>query len=88
MLSIFSCPKPFLDSNTARIQRNALRSWTQLSDASQICLLGDDPGVKEAAEEFHITHFPEIEKAKSGIPLFSDLLAKAKISRLVTSWLT
>jgi hypothetical protein len=81
MLTIFAIPKPFKGHNGI-IQRNALRSWTMLQPACELILCGDDPGVKEAAMEFGVSHLPDIAKNEFGTPLLNSAFEKVvKIAR-------
>ena len=75
LVTIFSCPKPFT-GHDAVIQTNALRNWRALG--VNIILLGDDPGVAEAAEAHECRHIPGLQKTKYGTPLLSNIFAKAQ----------
>ncbi|HLC03738.1 MAG TPA: hypothetical protein VJK02_11925, partial [Anaerolineales bacterium] len=77
MLTLFSVPKPFR-GHVEAIQKNAIRSWTQLSPPSQVILFGDESGVAEAASEFGITHVPQVERNDYGTPLLDNLFEKAE----------
>lgn len=66
-LTLFTIPKAFT-GHTGIIQRNALRSWLRLEPRPDILLLGDDPGVAEAAREFGVVHVPGIAKSEWGTP--------------------
>jgi len=50
-LTIFSAPKPFSDPHIATIQRNAIRSWRELGAEVDVILVGEEPGLAEAARE-------------------------------------
>lgn len=77
MLTIFSCPKPFLGPfNT--IQRNAIQSWRKLGPEVEVMLMGDDEGTSEVAKEFGIQHIPEVTRNALGTPLISSLFEKAQ----------
>lgn len=76
MLSIVTCPKPYLGVSK-EIQCAALNSWMKIIDPQNIFLLGDDPGVKEAAEQSGVRHVPFIKKTTSGIPLVNSLFETA-----------
>ena len=76
-LTLFALPKAFA-GHTGIIQRNALTSWTQLYPRPHIILLGDDPGVREFAQELHLQHIPHIERTASGTPLVSSLFQQAQ----------
>jgi hypothetical protein len=78
MLSIFSAPKPFIDEHISRIQRNALRSWLALGDDVEVILLGDEPGLKESAQDFGVQCFPVKSRSSSGAPLIDELFALAR----------
>lgn len=75
LLTLFSCPKAFT-GHDAVIQTNALRNWRALG--VDIILLGDDPGVAEAAAEHGCKHIPQLSKTEYGTPLLSDIFAKAQ----------
>jgi len=75
ILSLFTCPKAF-SGPTGRIQRNALANWRALGNSLEILLLGDDPGVVEAAEEFGYRHIPAIARNGYGTPLVNDIFRK------------
>ena len=68
LLTIFSAPKPFTDPHIATIQRNAITSWTKLPEVA-VVLLGDEPGLGEAAAELGVKHIREIPRSPSGAPL-------------------
>lgn len=77
MLTIFSIPKPFRDHINV-IQRNALQSWLCLSPKPEIILFGNELGISEAAREFDVRHFPEIEKNKFATPLLNSAFNAAQ----------
>lgn len=68
LITIFSAPKPFSDPHIATIQHNAIASWTKLPDVNVI-LLGDEPGLAEAAADLGVSHIREIPRSPSGAPL-------------------
>jgi len=68
-LTIFTIPKGFTDQHVSLIQRNALASWKHLGPEVQVLVMGDDPGVAEAAGEFGATHVGDPEKNEFGTPL-------------------
>ncbi len=74
MITIFTMPKAFV-GHIRVIQRNALRSWRRLSPAVEIVLLGDDAGVKEAAQEFDAKHVPHIARNAWGTPLIDSIIS-------------
>jgi hypothetical protein len=67
MLTLFTAPKPF-QGHIGTIQANAIRSWIALGADVEILLVGDDPGVAEAASEFSVRHLPGVRRAESGAP--------------------
>ena len=49
MITIFTAPKPFIDPHISAIQYNAISSWLELGPEVEVLLLGDEPGLSEAA---------------------------------------
>ncbi len=72
-LTIFTAPKPFTNPHINIIQRNALAAWTRLADVDVI-LIGDEPGIPEAAREFCVRNVPAVERDEKGIPLVSAVM--------------
>jgi hypothetical protein len=68
-LTLFSIPKGFSDAHVSLIQRNALASWRALGPDVEVLVMGDDPGVAEAAAEFGATHVGDPAKNEFGTPL-------------------
>jgi hypothetical protein len=68
-LTIFSIPKGFTDPHVSLIQRNALASWRALGPDVEVLVMGDDPGVSEAAREFGATHVGDPARNEFGTPL-------------------
>jgi hypothetical protein len=68
-LTIFTIPKGFVDPHVSLIQRNAMASWRALGPEVEVLVMGDDPGVAEAAAEFGATHVGEPAKNEFGTPL-------------------
>jgi hypothetical protein len=77
LITLFSAPKPFTDARIATIQRNAIASWTKLPDVDVI-LLGDEPGLAEAARELGVKHIVDIPRSPSGAPLISSMFELAR----------
>jgi hypothetical protein len=77
LLTIFSAPKPFTDPHIDLIQRNAIRSWLQMSDAVDVFLLGDEPGIAHVAFELGVTHIGDVKQNEQGTPLVSSIFSKA-----------
>jgi hypothetical protein len=72
LITLFSAPKPFTNPHIATIQRNAIRSWTLLSDV-EVVLLGEEDGLAQAAKEFGVKHIPNVARNESGVPLISSM---------------
>ena len=85
MITIFSIPKPFT-GQMSTIQCNALSSWVNLDKDIEVILLGDEPGIEEAANLYKVTLVKEIEKNSYGTPLlnsaFRIAVGKAKFDTL------
>lgn len=77
LITLFSAPKPFTDPHIATIQRNAIRSWTLLSDV-EVILLGEEEGLAEAARDLGVTHIPEVKRSPNGTPLISSMFQLAR----------
>ncbi len=72
-LTIFTAPKPFTNPHINIIQRNALAAWTRLPDV-EVLLIGDEPGIPEAAKEFGVKHAPRVERDEKGIPMVNAVM--------------
>ena len=72
-LTIFTAPKPFTNPHIAVIQRNAVQAWRHLDDVDVI-LIGDEPGIPEAARELGVRNVPEVKRDEQGVPLVSSLM--------------
>jgi len=77
LLTLFSAPKPFTDPHIALIQRNAIKSWTLLSDV-EVILLGEETGLAEAARELGVKHIPNVKRNENGTPLISSMFELAR----------
>jgi hypothetical protein len=77
LITFFSAPKPFTKLHIAMIQRNAIRSWTLLSDV-EVILLGEETGIAEAARELDVRHIPNVKCNESGTPLVSSMFQLAR----------
>ena len=89
MITLFSAPKPFTDERIARIQRNAVHSWLALGEEVEVLLLGDEPGLDQAAEELGVPVIPVKSRAPSGAPLIDELfrLARERASNPLLTYL-
>jgi hypothetical protein len=80
-MTVFTAPKPFTDRHIAVIQRNAIASWTKLADV-RVILLGDEPGLAEAALELGVSHISGIPRSASGAPLMDAMFRLAREASL------
>ena len=76
MITIFCTPKNF-EGIFNTIQKNAIRSWRQLSKDIEIIIFGNSKGAKEISIEVEGIYYPEVKCSKNGVPLLSDLFHKA-----------
>jgi len=72
-LTIFTAPKPFTNPHINIIQRNALSAWTRLEDV-EIILVGDEPGIPEAAKEFGVKNVETVKRDEKGIPQVNSVM--------------
>lgn len=77
-LTIFSAPKPFSNPHINIIQRNALQSWLHLGDEVEVLLVGDEPGLGEAAAEAQVTLLDQVARNDSGTPLVNSIFSLAR----------
>ncbi len=77
-LTLFTAPKPFTDPRIAMIQRNALRSWMQLGEGSELILVGDETGMAETAVELGLQHLPQVRCNAEGTPLVNSIFDLAR----------
>src|SRR5215208_3906635 len=77
LITLFSAPKSFTDPHIAIIQRNAIKSWTLLSDV-EVILLGEETGLAEAAYELGVKHISNVKCNERGIPLISSMFQLAR----------
>ncbi|MDF1499260.1 MAG: hypothetical protein P1P76_02180 [Anaerolineales bacterium] len=78
MITLFSAPKPFVEEHIARIQTNAIRSWLGLGAGIEVLLLGEEPGLAQAARELNVPLVPVRSRAPSGAPLIDELFGIAR----------
>ncbi|HEX7541739.1 MAG TPA: hypothetical protein VF352_06380 [Anaerolineales bacterium] len=72
-LTIFTAPKPFTNPHINIIQRNAVQAWTRMKDVD-IILIGDEPGIPEAARELGVRNVPNVERDDKGIPTVKSVM--------------
>jgi hypothetical protein len=77
LITLFSAPKPFTNLHIATIQRNAIASWTQLTDV-EVILLGDEVGLGDVADDLGVQHIRDIPRSTSGAPLMDAMFALAR----------
>jgi hypothetical protein len=78
LLTIFSAPKPFTDPHINVIQRNAIQSWIHLGADVEVFLIGDEPGLAEAAAEYGIPLLKDVRRNESGTPLINSIFDLAR----------
>lgn len=76
-LTIFTAPKPFVDPHIDLIQHNAIRSWLQMGNDVETFLMGDEPGIADAAHKLKVKHVPNVERNEQGTPLMSSIFMRA-----------
>ena len=77
-LTVFSAPKPFVDSRISTIQHNAILSWLSLGPRVEVLLVGDETGIGKAARELGVRHLGAVECNAMGTPLISAIFAAAR----------
>jgi|SRR5579872_4142771 len=77
MLTFFTTAKPFT-GHSGVIQRNALKSWTQVHPEAEVILFGDDEGAAAVAKELRIRHEPHTEKNECGSNRADYMFARAQ----------
>lgn len=77
-MTIFISPKGFVRDHIITIQTNAIRSWKMLNRDVDIVLIGDDPGVEEAAAELGVRFIGDVRRNEKGTPLLSDIFDLAR----------
>jgi hypothetical protein len=78
LLTIFSAPKPFTNPHIAVIQRNAIQSWLHLGPEVEVLLVGQEPGLAEAAAEYGVSLLANVDRNDSGTPLVSSIFSLAR----------
>ena len=78
LATIFTIPKPFIDSQISLIQTNAIKSWLNLGSDFEIILIGDEPGVAELAQKLNLKQLKEVRKNEFGTPLLSSAFGLAR----------
>jgi hypothetical protein len=73
-LTIFGTPKPFTGP-FARIQRNALWSWSQLRPEADVLVIGDDAGAEDTARDLNVGFVGSVQRSPRNVPLLHDLWA-------------
>jgi Tfp pilus assembly protein PilF len=71
--TLFAMPKSFR-GHIDIIQRNAIRSWTNLRPQPEIILFGEEEGVAEICAEFGLRHVPKVSRNEFGTPLVNKIL--------------
>jgi hypothetical protein len=82
LLTIFTAPKPFVDPHIRIIQWNAIQSWVHLGEEVEVILVGDEPGMAEAASELGVRQLTDVARTPQGTPLVSSIFAQARRASL------
>ena len=77
-LTVFSAPKPFSDPHITVIQTNALQSWLHLDPEVEVFLVGEEPGLTEAAARHGVPLLQDVRRNASGTPLVSSIFELAR----------
>lgn len=77
-ITIFTSPKPFTNPHIAVIQRNAIRSWSQLGKDISILLIGNEEGLAKNAAELGVRHLDRVERNSYGTPYIKSLFNIAR----------
>lgn len=77
-LTIFSAPKSFSDPHINIIQRNAIQSWRRLGTGVEVFLVGEEAGLKQAADDHQLPVLPAVRRNNSGTPLVSSIFQLAR----------
>jgi hypothetical protein len=72
-LIIVSTCKPFVGED-ARRQQNAIISWIEAVGASNVLLVGNEPGVAEICDRFGVANDPVVERVDGRLPTLSGVL--------------
>ena len=75
MVTFFCAPRAFI-GDYKRIQLNAIGSWICLP-GNEVILLGNEFGVAEVAENYHLVHYSNIRCNEFGTPLVNGLFSLA-----------
>jgi hypothetical protein len=79
-LTIFTAPKPFTNPHINIIQRNAIRSWVEMGSQVDVSLIGEEPGIAEAATDLGARHLTDVATNDLGTPLVSSIFELARRS--------
>lgn len=77
-LTVFSAPKPFTNPHINLIQRNAIRAAQALAPEVELLLIGEEPGLAEAAAELNVRHLPQVRRTEQGTPLLDSIFDLAR----------
>ncbi len=76
-ITVFSAPKAFTNPHIDIIQRNAITSWTKLPGVD-VLLLGDEPGLAEAAHALGVRLLTDVPRSPSGAPRLDAMFGLAR----------
>jgi hypothetical protein len=77
MVTIFTCPKPFVDEKITIIQSNAINSWKKLYPKVQIIIIGNDKSVERFAKTNHLEYTDDLKTDRYGTPFVNSIFKLA-----------
>jgi len=80
LITLFTMPKSFSgpSDHTTIIQTNAIRSWARLSPHVQVILVGNEPGIADAAQRLGVQHSDQVRYNDLGTPLVNSAFEAAR----------
>ena len=82
LITLFSAPKPFIDSHIATIQRNAIKSWTLLPDVDVPTFMYMAVGAATLPYMLH----RDVEKVQ-GVDVFDDDVVRRHADAMIATFL-
>jgi hypothetical protein len=76
VIAFVTIPKPFT-GETNTIQRNAIASWLQVAPDVSVLLVGNEPGLAEAAESLGVRQLAPVARTSRGTPRLDSAFALA-----------
>jgi hypothetical protein len=76
VIAFVTVPKPFTGDTNA-IQRNAIASWLRVAPDVSVLLIGEEPGLGEAAESLGVRQLAPVSRTDQGTPRLDSAFALA-----------